>query len=151
MVRDTSVPVPAASPDPAPPPEPAAAAPVDFAALTEAEQYALLHPARARRIRAEGGLPARLDYGPPEPDVVHDLVHGTSPILRALDRPPTELLRDGFVNRGDHGPQFWTCRCARDHRASVRRQDRLVPWTRSCTTSGLAAWAGAPRLRPART
>jgi hypothetical protein len=92
--RDTSVPVPAASPDPEPPPEPAAAAPVDFAALTEAEQYALLHPARARRIRAEGGLPARLDYGPPEPDVVHDLVHGTSPILRALDRPLTGVAAE---------------------------------------------------------
>jgi hypothetical protein len=76
------------APAPAEPPEPAADPPaVDFAALTEAEQYALLYPDRARRIRAERGLPARLDYGPPEPEIVHDLVNGTSPILRALDQP----------------------------------------------------------------
>jgi hypothetical protein len=79
-----------------PAPEPADASatadepqPVDFSALSEAEQYALLHPERARRIRAEGGLPARLDFGPPDPDLVAALVHGTSPILLALDRNPT--------------------------------------------------------------
>jgi hypothetical protein len=72
-----------------PAPEPAdVPAPVYFSALTEAEQYALLHPERARRIRAEGGLPARLDFGPPEPDLVAALVHGTSPILLALDQRP---------------------------------------------------------------
>jgi hypothetical protein len=83
------VPAPAEPPAPAPaePSEAAAEPPaVDSAALTEAEQYALLYPDRARRIRAEGGLPARLDYGPPEPGIVDDLVNGTSPILRALDR-----------------------------------------------------------------
>jgi hypothetical protein len=88
--RDASVPL-AEPPAPAPaePPEPAAQPPaVDFAALTEAEQYALVYPDRARRIRAEGGLPARLDYGPPEPDIVQDLVNGTSPILRALEESP---------------------------------------------------------------
>jgi hypothetical protein len=73
---------------PAPEP-PAAPEPVDFSALSEAEQYALLHPERARRIRAEGGLPARLDFGPPDPDLVAALVHGTSPILLALDQRPT--------------------------------------------------------------
>jgi hypothetical protein len=81
--RDVSVPAPEpAQADPADPP-PAG----DFAAMTEAEQYAVLYPNRARRIRAEGGLPARLDYGPPEPHIVRDLVSGTSPILRELDHP----------------------------------------------------------------
>ena len=60
----------------------------DFASMNEAEQYAVLYPGRARRIRAEGGLLARLDYGPPEPHVVDAIVNGTSPILRALDREP---------------------------------------------------------------
>jgi hypothetical protein len=39
----------------------------------------------AARIRAHGGLPVRLDFGPPEPEMVDALVNGTSPILRALD------------------------------------------------------------------
>ena len=56
--------------------------------MTEAEQYAVLYPNRARRIRAEGGLPARLDYGPPEQHIVRDLVNGMSAILRELDREP---------------------------------------------------------------
>jgi hypothetical protein len=60
----------------------------DFASMNEAKQYAVLYPGRARRIRAEGGLLARLDYGPPEPHVVDAIVNGTSPILRALDREP---------------------------------------------------------------
>ena len=39
--------------------------------------------------RASGlsrGLPARLDFGPPEPEIVEALVTGTSPILRELDQ-----------------------------------------------------------------
>jgi hypothetical protein len=46
--------------------------------MTEAEQYAVLYPNRARRIRAEGGLPARLDYGPPEPHIVDAIVNGAA-------------------------------------------------------------------------
>jgi hypothetical protein len=97
--HEASVPAPAPSPVPAETPEPAAPAEArqpayDFARLTAAEQYALLHPARARLIRAQGGLPARLDFGPPEPDIVHDLVNGTSPILRELDQPPTAVAAE---------------------------------------------------------
>jgi hypothetical protein len=79
-------PAPAAAPEPEDPPKPAPAAPA-FENLTAAEQYAVLYPGRARLIRAGGGLPARLDFGPPAPDIVHALVHGTGPILLALDRP----------------------------------------------------------------
>ena len=66
--RDISVPAPA----PAPP--------------AEADRYAVMYPDRATRIRAAGGLPADLDFGAPEPELVPDIVRGSSPILRALDR-----------------------------------------------------------------
>ncbi len=92
--RDASVPAP--EPDQAPGnatapevavPEPVAAAPA-FETLTEAEQYAVIYPGRAALIRGNGGLPARLDFGPPEAEIVEALVHGTSPILRAIGPPP---------------------------------------------------------------
>jgi hypothetical protein len=66
------------------PPDPVRAQPA-FCDLSEAEQYAVIYPERAARIRAHGGLPVRLDFGPPEPEIVDALVNGTSPILRALD------------------------------------------------------------------
>jgi hypothetical protein len=84
--RDVSVPAPepAASPDSAKPPP--------FSRLTEAEQYATIYPDRAVRIRANRGLPARLDFGPPEPPIVEAIVTGTSPILRALDKQRGEVV-----------------------------------------------------------
>ena len=72
--RDASVPLPVQPEVPA------------QASLTEAEQDAAIYPDRAALIRATGGLPATLNFGPPEPDLVEALVNGTSPILRALDR-----------------------------------------------------------------
>ena len=90
-------------PQPGPPqpaaPQPVAAPPVPdryatdraeppFTDRTEAEQYAAIYPDRAALIRAHGGLPARLDFGAPEPELVDALVRGTSPLLRALDRGP---------------------------------------------------------------
>jgi hypothetical protein len=56
-----------------------------FGRLTEAEQYALIHPRRAALIRSVGGLPDHCDFGPPAPDLVHAIVTGTSPTLRGLD------------------------------------------------------------------
>jgi hypothetical protein len=76
------IPTPPPEPEPAPP---AAAAPFDQ--LTEAERYAVFYPDRAARIRASGGLPAAPNFGPPEPELVDAIAHGSSPILRALDRP----------------------------------------------------------------
>jgi len=97
--REAVVPEPAPAPSPAQAetPEPAAPAdasqaPLDFAALTAAEQYAVMYPDRARRIRAAGGLPARIDYGPPDPEIVEGLVNGTSPILRELDQEPVDSV-----------------------------------------------------------
>jgi hypothetical protein len=56
---------------------------VDLAA--EAERYAVIYPRRARLIRRLGGLPADCDFGPPEPELVHAIVTGSGPALRALD------------------------------------------------------------------
>jgi hypothetical protein len=83
--RDVSVPPP--EPEPAPP---AATAPClatgPDPVVSEVELYAVMYPDRAARIRAAGGLPANLDFGPPEPDLVQAIVHGSSPVLLALDR-----------------------------------------------------------------
>jgi hypothetical protein len=79
------VPLPEPSPIQAEAAAPIAPAEREFGELTEAEQFALIHPTRARRIRAAGGLPTQCDFGPPEPAIVDQLVHGTSPILLALD------------------------------------------------------------------
>ncbi len=108
--------VPAEPAEPAPPTEPATP-PQEFGALTEAEQYAVLYPERAARIRAAGGLPAPLDFGPPEPTLIDALVSGTGPILQALDRPPlvspprhnlanahNETNPDTFPSEGEGAP-----------------------------------------------
>ena len=88
--RDVSVPAPDEGQEPAlgegrgpVPTEPNP--PADIAA--EADQYAVIYPDRAARIRANRGLPQKLDFGPPSPELVHAIVTGTSPILRALDTP----------------------------------------------------------------
>ena len=72
--RDISVPAPA----PAAPPPPAAAEPEPAHADTnaEAKRYVAIYPDRAARIRAAGGLPADLDFGPPEPASVAALLNG---------------------------------------------------------------------------
>ena len=64
------------------PPPPAAVepepAPADTAA--EARRYAVIYPDRAARIRAAGGLPADLDFGPPEPALVAALLKGENDV-----------------------------------------------------------------------
>jgi hypothetical protein len=55
--------------------------------VAEAEQYAIIYPRRAALIRSLGGLPAKCDFGPPLPELVHAIVTGTSPTLCALDSP----------------------------------------------------------------
>jgi hypothetical protein len=90
--RDASVPEPEPPPDPArtPEPEPRRAAPLAtdangepiFDAIAEAEHYVLIYPDRAALIRAHGGLPRPLTFGPPEPAIVDAIVRGASPALR---------------------------------------------------------------------
>jgi hypothetical protein len=53
--------------------------------MAEADQYAIIYPQRAKQIRALGRLPDGLDFGPPSPELVHAIVTGANPILRALD------------------------------------------------------------------
>jgi hypothetical protein len=74
----------------APPTSPAPAAEDRFASLSEAEQYATLHPERAAAIRGLGRLPDDCGFGPPDPALVAAIITGTSPILRRLDRPPPD-------------------------------------------------------------
>jgi hypothetical protein len=87
--RDASVPEAEPADGEAPPPDavpPAAATPPEQA-IADAELYAAIYPGRAASIRAYGGLPPNIDYGPPEPELVEALVSGTSRILLALDQP----------------------------------------------------------------
>ncbi len=74
---------------PEPPSEPEPVIDEDkFAKWTPPEQYAVLYPDRAARIRVARGLPSPLDFPPPDPDIIEGLVHGTGPILHALDEQP---------------------------------------------------------------
>lgn len=54
----------------------------------EAERYAVIYPVRAARIRAAGGLPPDLDFGPPEPHIVAGLLRH-DPASRAIRQNPT--------------------------------------------------------------
>ena len=68
-------------PDPAPPPPAAAQSDVEPERTeadidAEAELYVVMYPDRAERIRAAGGLPARLDFGAPGPEIVARLLKG---------------------------------------------------------------------------
>ena len=89
----------AAAPPPAPAPVPAPVAapllrhrvrvaaeagepPRDLAA--EADYYARIHPKRARLIRQHGGLPPDCSFGPPDDELVQELITSPNPILRAL-------------------------------------------------------------------
>ena len=60
----------------------------------EADAYALLHRKRAALIRSLGRLPDRLDFGPLSPELVRQIVTGTSEVLRSLDAKPP-------------GPRLW--------------------------------------------
>ncbi len=84
--KEVSVPAPEHDPGPPPPPAAAEAEPArDIEA--EADMYAIMYPDRAARILAAGGLPAKLDFGPPDPELVEALVHASSPRLRGLAVP----------------------------------------------------------------
>ncbi len=83
--REVSVPAPETPPRPAAPPaacpgprsgaeaEPERA-PADIEA--DAKLYVAMYPDRVRRIRAAGGLPPDLDFGPPEPEIVKAILQG---------------------------------------------------------------------------
>jgi hypothetical protein len=106
----------ASAPEPAPSREPTAAAPPAPPSATqsadaepeptqanidaEAERYAVIYPDRAARIRAAGGLPARLDFGPPEPQIVAALLRSAGHPASApegRDDNPSHAARHGLV------------------------------------------------------
>jgi hypothetical protein len=76
-------------PAPLVPPEGSAEPVID--PVAEAKHYALIYPDRAALIRAHGGLPPRLTFGPPEPDIVAALVNGASPAIRAIAPHPAAM------------------------------------------------------------
>jgi hypothetical protein len=59
---------------------------------TEAESYALANPSSAALIRSLGRLPKKFNGPPLSPGLVHDLIHGSSPILQALVKKPAHRL-----------------------------------------------------------
>ena len=87
-----AMPAPVAEPPPAA--EPAADAEPKRDLAAEAEMYAIMYPRRARLIRAHGGLPGNIDFGPPDPELVPFIVHGTTPELLALDAEAREEAAD---------------------------------------------------------
>jgi hypothetical protein len=56
--------------------------------IAEAERYARLHRKRAALIRRLGHVPHKLNCGPLQPELVHAIVTGSTPVLRALDKNP---------------------------------------------------------------
>jgi hypothetical protein len=70
------------SPQSAPPP---ARVYDPMAHLSEPERSCMAHPGPDARIRAERGLPKRLDFPARKRDIVQAIVHGTGPIFTAPD------------------------------------------------------------------
>jgi hypothetical protein len=88
--KEVSAPGPDRDPGPTPAqpkPEPKPAPP-DIDA--EARLYAALYPERVARIREAGGLPPRLDFGPPEPAIVAALLRGVVPPSEPQSRESTQ-------------------------------------------------------------
>jgi hypothetical protein len=87
--RDASVPGPD---EPPAPPDAAELVAGDEPALDEiareAEHYAMIYPDRTALIREHGGLPPRVTFGPPEPELVGAIVNGATPALLAADHHP---------------------------------------------------------------
>jgi hypothetical protein len=89
--KEVSVPGPDPDPGPAPDPDPAPS-PTQPKSEPEPEidaevrLYAALYPDRVARIREAGGLPPRLDFGPPEPEIVAALLRGVVPCSQPQSR-----------------------------------------------------------------
>jgi hypothetical protein len=82
---------------PAPAPQPAEAAP----ASAPAEHAEVINPDRAARMRAAGGLPPDLDFGPPGPHIVAGLLR-TGAASHATPRNPAK--RDSETESSSTAP-----------------------------------------------
>ncbi len=77
-------------PDPEPtlaepsPPTPLEPPKLEYGVMTPAERIVALYPDRASSILAAGGLPARLTFPPPDPDVITELLTSNRPLVRAF-------------------------------------------------------------------
>ncbi len=56
----------------------------EYGAMTPAERLVTLYPDRAATLLAAGGLPARLSFPPPDPDVITELLTSNSPLIRGF-------------------------------------------------------------------
>jgi hypothetical protein len=56
----------------------------EYGVMTPAERFVTLYPERATTIVAAGGLPARLAFPPPDPEVITELLTSTSPLICAF-------------------------------------------------------------------
>jgi hypothetical protein len=82
--KEVSVPAPDPDPGPAPDADPGLSpaqpkSEPEPNTDAEARLYTALYPDRVARIREAGGLPPRLDFGPPEPEIVAALLRGGVP------------------------------------------------------------------------
>jgi hypothetical protein len=64
--------------------EPAELPKLEYGAMTPAERYVTLYPDRAAQVLAAGGLPPRLAFPPPDPELIAELLAGPSPLVRAF-------------------------------------------------------------------
>jgi hypothetical protein len=80
-------PVPMAEPPAPPAPTPAETAEPPPDLVVEADLYATFRPRQAALIRSHGGVPPGCNFAPPRPELLHLIVTGSSPTLRALDSP----------------------------------------------------------------
>ncbi|HEX5326288.1 MAG TPA: hypothetical protein VFW75_06435 [Acetobacteraceae bacterium] len=77
--------LPSRLPDPPPPPpEPPEPELID-PPLTAAEHYVVLYPERAALIRRCRGVPETVSFGPPDPELVQELLAAAGPFFEALD------------------------------------------------------------------
>jgi hypothetical protein len=103
--KEASVPGPDGDPGSAPPPTPdAEAEPERTPAVVEADArlYAVMYPDRVIRIRAAGGLPPDLDFGPPEPEIVDALLRSSDVLPGATN--PTDRDAETESTPGHHRP-----------------------------------------------
>jgi hypothetical protein len=77
-------PEPEPAPAKSPPPTPQEPPKLEYGVMTPAERIVALYPDRASSILAAGGLPARLTFPPPDPDVITELLTSNRPLVRAF-------------------------------------------------------------------
>src|SRR5271165_164780 len=126
---------------PAPAPAPAE--------LDEVELFEAMHPDRAARIRAAGGLPPDLDFGPPEPHIVTGLLR-TGAMSHAMGLNPTN--RDSETessHRPGRLPAVGGANAASERQvtaAATPVSPNELPIRREAQSSSSVSWPTVPKL-----